>query len=176
MLKYYLVISVLSIFVIILIGIGIVDSGGPMATSGLKNDQKVISDFTNLDYAIEEYVTSNGKLPTGLSALTSNGGSVKITDSKTGKMYDYKPLNKDSYQLCAIFSADKKKLDTYDPEFYDGYDDYKDNNDYKKGYSCITYKVNSYAFDDYENDQYFNSDADSDAGISSKSAVQDDEF
>lgn len=175
--KYYLIIGALTIFVIFLVGIGIVDSGGPFASAGLKNDQKIIDDFSSLDYKIEDYVRENGRLPESLEALPSQNNNM-IRNPKTEEIYGYKPLSKASYELCATFSADNKKLNEYSGGDY--YDDYEDNRDYKKGYSCITYKVNSYAFDDYEDAEYFKNDLGepdlSDDGDSLNSPESDEVF
>ena len=86
----------------------------PFKVRQQKDDQAVINKFSQIDSAINAYYGENGKLPVNLKDLLAGGSAYyivenDITDPGTGKIFDYKVVNKDAYELCATFKTANKE-------------------------------------------------------------------
>ena len=139
MFKYYISIALLGIFVFALIIGGIIIAGSPISQKDIQLDNNRLQAFESIKYQIENYYTTNHKLPTSLGEISS---SINIQDSETKTSFDYKIIPPYSYQLCTTFSTDNSKTVTNSYNNY-GLDSalYKT---HKKGYDCIELKLSSY--------------------------------
>src|SRR3990170_3955430 len=101
--KYYIFIAVLGIVTLMVLIGGFRMVGTPISSRQEKLDEERLADFNTIKYRIEEYYRNNDNLPSDLRILS---GSLKLSDPKTGKMYDYAPISETGYKLCTIFASD----------------------------------------------------------------------
>src|SRR4030067_812251 len=100
--KYNIFIAILGMVTwAVLIG-GFKLVGTPISSRQEKLDEERLADFNSIKYQIENYYREKGNLPTDLWRLSTN---VRLSDPKTGKMYDYAPINETGYKLCTIFAT-----------------------------------------------------------------------
>lgn len=86
---------------------GMNEAGSPFDSRNRKFDAQRVSDISTLTYSIENYYSTNKKLPATLDDLSkTNYANLQIKDPETSIAYEYKALTKESYQLCATFSTD----------------------------------------------------------------------
>lgn len=96
----------------------------PLKVRDQKYDQAIINKFSQIDSAINAYYGENAKLPAGLNDLLG-GGSVyyilqdDITDPNTGKAFDYKIDNKNTYELCSTFKTANKEASNDQSKYFD---------------------------------------------------------
>ncbi len=150
--KYYIFISALTVFVIIIVISGIIQSGGPISAKDIKLDEERLNNFREISYEIDDYFTTEGKLPKNLETLSENSSTKKliIKDPQSKKTYIFQPKTQYTYELCTNFSTDSKDISKRF-ESYDYYDDYGNNKKtHPKGYACMEYEVDSYAIEDYD--------------------------
>lgn len=119
---------------------------------GVQNDAIRVSDFGNIKYNSETYLSQNKRLPKSLKELDDSGIGTRISygstasnkslykDPKTKEYYDYKPANDNtSFEICTTFEAgsDKIQQSTYSYS-------YQTKIAFKKGYDCVKFPVDSY--------------------------------
>lgn len=104
--NYYIFISALSIFVVVLLTIGFTQISNPFLEKAKKLDQQRVTDLQSISYAISNYNAQNYKLPGNLSEIKLTSGTSKTTDPETNKKYDYKIISASEYELCATFGVD----------------------------------------------------------------------
>lgn len=78
-----------------------------------KYDQAIVNKFSQIDNAVNAYYGENGKLPASLNDLLGGGSTYyiiesDITDTSTGKMFEYKTAGADAYEICATFKSENK--------------------------------------------------------------------
>ena len=83
-------------------------------------DERRLQDLSNISESIEKYAKKHDVLPQNMAVLkeeaTEAGTRQPPTDPITQEPYEYKVLDRQSYQLCAVFSLpspDEKSLTTY---------------------------------------------------------------
>src|SRR3989338_5042751 len=151
--KYYLAVIMIGVLVLAVLiqGFGII--GSPFKQMDVAKDQKRISDFVEISYAIEKYASSNKALPEDLKDITLDEYAISknssIIDAQTGAPYGYKIKSKQEYELCTTFdtsnyptpgplNSGKSAIINID------YDDYGYNSHlHYKGYNCLTFKLNT---------------------------------
>lgn len=129
------------IFLLCIIGVviaGLTISGNPIEQRDSKFDQLRLTDFTNIRYKIENYYTSNKKLPDKLTDVDA----TQLQDPETQKDYDYEISGATSYKLCTTFSTETKENKKPGSEGYSIVN--VNENGHKKGYDCITYQLPDY--------------------------------
>jgi hypothetical protein len=145
-----------SIFLVFLTGIvalslyGVfVVNGVPISQHALALDKTRLSNFYSASYAIQGYYSRNGKLPTDLDkeleAQDFSTPAKLLSDPETKRPYEYHVTGKRSYQLCTIFSADYKQLQTSNYSYPVATDD-QPGLGYKKGHACVSYTLPSYVY------------------------------
>ncbi len=139
MLKYYIFITLLCLFVVALIAEGLIIAGSPMSQKDIQLDSNRLEAFNNIKYQIENYYTANGKMPNSLNDLSSN---VNVKDPETKMDFDYKLILPYSYNLCATFSTDNSEQVKNYPSYDSDTAIYKK---HKKGYDCLEFKISDYA-------------------------------
>ncbi|MDD4358257.1 MAG: DUF5671 domain-containing protein [Candidatus Pacebacteria bacterium] len=103
----------------------------PQESRNRKLDDKILSDFNTIKFAIDNYYNENEKLPQNLNDVES-----KIIKPYNGSLdYEYEITGDKKYKLCAEFmSSNLEKIKTY-----------SDNNwKHDKGYQCIEKEVDIY--------------------------------
>nr|MBI5455476.1 hypothetical protein [Candidatus Levybacteria bacterium] len=136
MAKYYLFITFLTVFVIGIFIIAFGFIGNPLEQKAIALDKERLNAFTTIQTEILSYSYTKG-LPQNLSqVLYLNPTDSDLKDPETQKLYVYKVISNNSYQLCTTFSTDSSKQDRYTKEAL-----IKANNSYKKGYNCLKYQI-----------------------------------
>lgn len=134
MFKYYISITILGIFVLVLIIGGIIIAGSPISQKDIQLDSNRLQAFESIKYQIENYYRTNHKLPVSLGEISPN---INIQDPETKMSYDYKIIPPYSYQLCTTFLTDNSKTVA-------NYNNYGSDSallkTHKKGYDCLTFK------------------------------------
>ncbi|OGG00796.1 hypothetical protein A2153_00070 [Candidatus Gottesmanbacteria bacterium RBG_16_38_7b] len=134
--KYYIFITVLGVVTLgVLIG-GFKLVGTPISSRLEKLDSERLSNFNTIKYKIEDYYRNNGYLPDDLRLLS---GSLKLSDPKTGKAYDYVIVRDREYKLCSEFATDTWQSRDDENSSYSNTE-----NRHRKGYDCIGYTISSY--------------------------------
>jgi type II secretory pathway pseudopilin PulG len=131
----YTYLTLVAVIVIFIASLFIVES--PTATRNRKQDEKVLSQFSQIDSAIQEYLMINDKLPNNFDELIDEVEYLSQGDIKnpnTGNIFDYKILSENRYELCDTFLTSNKGEDgpgdlTYIP--------YKELWPHEAGYQCI---------------------------------------
>jgi type II secretory pathway pseudopilin PulG len=78
----------------------------PMTRRQHRLDDRRAQDLADIKNAIQEYAKAHDALPPDLAALGKEPGArrVSIADPDTKAPYEYKALDKESFQFCAVFS------------------------------------------------------------------------
>ena len=134
MFKYYISITFLGVFVLVLVIVGVILAGSPLSQKGIQQDKNRLQAFDNIKYQIENYYRTNSKLPSSLSELSN----ANIKDPETRNDFVYTAVLPYSYKLCTTFSTDNSNtVDNYgsDSAIYQKH---------KKGYDCLSFKISDY--------------------------------
>jgi len=110
----------------------------PSETRARKYDEQILSQFTELDSALNNYFTKYNKLPDTLAQGITEVPYLNLEKFKnpvTNKSYDYKKLDNDTYELCSDFQTDNRA--TKDQGIYA----YADRWPHDKGYQCLKQKA-----------------------------------
>ncbi len=96
---------IISSLVVLSIAYGIFLSE-PWQSRAVNNDMERIDDLSDIDYKIKEYWNVKRRLPLDLTEL--NSGSYFLSDEQKtdsdGLEYSYRIVDKDTYELCAVFN------------------------------------------------------------------------
>jgi type II secretory pathway pseudopilin PulG len=98
---------VLSLALIVFsIGLGFSVLGSPRTQRLLKYDSAKVNDLMNINSQIQNFYQINKKLPDNLSVLNNINYYLLPIDTQNNKSYQYKMIDKTSYNLCADFNYD----------------------------------------------------------------------
>ena len=117
-------------------GAFIMDS--PAKARSQKQDQAILQNFSTLQNAIQTYDSQNKKLPSKLEDLLAGSYGIlrsDLTEVKTNKIYDYKIVDSNNYQLCATFALSNLNSDGLGDEYLDR------QWQHDSGYQCIKQAV-----------------------------------
>ena len=115
-------------------GFFIIDS--PVVTRMKKQDQKRVTDLYNLDSLLTSEYNNSDVLPNDLSAQKFQD----IKDPISGQPYEYKKINDDHYELCAVFEPETE--DNNDP--YRSFSGGRDWEFHNVGRECYQINVKNY--------------------------------
>lgn len=147
MIKYYISVIALGIFVLVLIVTGVVIAGSPISQKDIQLDNIRIQAFNDIKYQTENYYKVNRKLPSSLIEIKS----LNIKDPETKNDYEYKTQPPYGYQLCTTFSTDNSEI--IDRSGYANYDsDSSSYKKHKKGYDCLSFKISDYVINSRANE------------------------
>lgn len=137
--KIYFYASLLVVLAVFIASFFIIEN--PAETRRKKADNMITNNFDSIAMAVDQYYNDNGnKLPENLDKLLSSD-VVYLREENlrdvTDKRYDYKVVNKDTYQLCATFSTSNKDLPKGEAMYYVSSRWIHD-----AGYQCLSQKVN----------------------------------
>ena len=95
------------VVVVLTIGYAIYLTGTPGQQRDVRLDERRVSDLRDISRNIDTYLELNNAMPASLEELKGPRFYVdSIEDPETGSRYDYKVLEGDRYELCAVFSTD----------------------------------------------------------------------
>lgn len=137
--NYYIFISILGVVVLTGVVIGFVVGGNPTQLKEMGYDASRVGGFSTISYNIDNYFQTNNKLPTTLADTTLL--PTNTIDPITKKPFVYEVTSPTSYKLCTDFSTDTTKPENMKNTY--NYIGGTDTQKHKKGYDCITYKVNA---------------------------------
>jgi len=117
--------------------------GGPNEARDRKFDSERLY---NLQYAIENYYSTKGTLPTTLKEAVTDYGGIQnhMYDPQTKKEYVYEAVDGPHYKLCATFLT-STKIENAKTNF--SYETYYDDFQHPKGYHCFDFDANVYSYD-----------------------------
>ncbi|MDD5032078.1 MAG: DUF5671 domain-containing protein [Patescibacteria group bacterium] len=134
--QVYFYASLVLVIAVFVASLFIVES--PTQTRNRKYDNFILDNFSNIDSAIASYYQEFKKLPEGLNELEAEYsylGEDTIKDPASKIMFDYRVVDKNTYELCATFKASNKD------ENIEEYNYYKDKWTHEAGYQCLEQKV-----------------------------------
>jgi hypothetical protein len=104
--------TVVTVAVTAAIVAGIVLLGSPAEERARRLDERRVQDLSGIAGAVDVYWTRNMRLPASLEALhTETGANITIADPATGTTYAFRPLEGDTYELCAVFEGESRDSD-----------------------------------------------------------------
>ena len=97
--------------VVLTVGYGIYVVGSPGGQRLLKFDARRVSDLQNISQAIDIYWELNEELPGALEELQGSRFyyARSIQDPATQQPYEYRVIDGNQYQLCAVFDTDSSQ-------------------------------------------------------------------
>jgi hypothetical protein len=153
--RHKIFIAGLTVFVILLLGLGFSIVGTPISQKDIRTDASRLSDFYDIKSNVTNFYTDKGSLPKSLTELKTEGRTSSRygytikdwVDPETKKEYEYTILTSKTFKLCTTFSTDLDKVRQQGTSTYDSYY-YRDGGGtvtHKKGYDCIEYSADFYS-------------------------------
>ncbi len=109
------------IIVLIVLPSALIFGESPMEARDRKLDQAVLNNFNMINDGINQYYSSNEKLPEDLSVLSEKIKfitSETVTDPETKTNYEYSVLSETDFELCANFRTSNLDDDNSRYEYY----------------------------------------------------------
>ena len=104
--------AIVTIAVTAAIVVGIYLLGSPTDERARRLDERRVQDLSEIARAADVYWTRNTRLPASLDALrTETGANITIADPATGMSYEFRPLEGERYELCAVFEGESRDSD-----------------------------------------------------------------
>ncbi|HBL39297.1 TPA: hypothetical protein DDZ10_01350 [Candidatus Uhrbacteria bacterium] len=122
------------LLVLIAVVLGFIVVGSPASQRAVKYDMERINDLRALQYEILNFYDREDTLPSDLSSF--RGGITK--DPKTDESYEYRVVDEDTFEVCAVFDKD------YEESNSSGYYPYMERAElfeYKAGKTCFERSV-----------------------------------
>ena len=111
--------GIVTLAVVLAVGYGAVLVGFPAGQRLLKFDARRVSDLQNISQSIDTYWELNGELPVALEDLQGPRYYVRsIEDPATEEPYEYRVIDGNQYQLCAVFATDSSQDEQRAPRAY----------------------------------------------------------
>ena len=106
--------------VVLAVGYGIYMVGSPEGQRLLKFDARRVSDLQNISQTIDAYWELNEELPGTLDDLQGSRLYFvrSIQDPATQQPYEYRVVDGNQYQLCAVFTTDSSQGEQRVPRPY----------------------------------------------------------
>ena len=105
--KSILIAWLLAVVVVTAIVVGVILLDSPAQSRLNRLDDRRISDLRELSIAVDVYWTREGRLPSSLEELSIEERIVReLADPVTGDAYEYRVVDEDTYELCAVFEAE----------------------------------------------------------------------
>lgn len=110
----------------------------PTEARNRRIDERIITNFYNIESSINSYYNTNQKLPVSLNDLKKESVvSDSLIDPGTREMFEYLPGNGMDYQLCANFRTDNKNSRDAAYQYLD------ENKRHLQGRQCLDFKAYS---------------------------------
>jgi hypothetical protein len=101
--------TVVAVVVTAAIVTGIYELGSPSEERARRLDERRVQDLSGIARAADVYWTRHMRLPASLEALqTETGANITIADPDTGMIYEFRPLEGEKYELCAVFNGESR--------------------------------------------------------------------
>ncbi len=100
--KIWRTVSVVVVIGAIVLGFSVL--GSPRTQRLYKYDDQKVSDLMSLTSAVQNYYSMKGILPKDFTELKAVSYYVNENDTQTQKPYEYRVLDKTSYEVCAQFN------------------------------------------------------------------------
>lgn len=98
---------VASLAVVAAVVAGIASIGLPGEQRQARLDQRRIEDLQRIVEAVELHYREGGRLPADLATAAARPGwDLALLDPVSGEAYEYRPLQGDRFELCAVFATD----------------------------------------------------------------------
>jgi len=108
----------------------------PIEARNRRVDERIVSNFYNIESAVSSYYNTNKKLPATLDDLKKEALAVdSLIDPTTRETFGYKAVSGLDYQLCANFRTDNKNSKDVMYQYLD------QNKRHLVGYQCLDFKV-----------------------------------
>jgi len=136
--QVYFYASLVLVIAVFIASLFVVES--PTQTRNRKFDNFILDNFNNIDVAIASYYQEFKKLPEGLNELKAEYsylGEDSLKDPASKILFDYRAVDKNTYELCATFMASNRD------ENIEEYSYYKDKWAHDAGYQCLQQKVHN---------------------------------
>ncbi len=106
-----------AIVMLISAGVGFTLIDSPMLARAKAFDAQRASDIQRLQGGVQNYFNKYQRMPESLEALREEGMVRKfvLSDPDTGEPYEFRAVNEQTYEICAIFTTDNRDEDK---EFY----------------------------------------------------------
>jgi hypothetical protein len=89
--------------------VGIYLLGSPSEERTRRLDERRVQDLSGISQAIDVYWTRQSALPSSLDQLRAEtGANVSVSDPVTDARYEFRPIDSDRYELCAIFEGESR--------------------------------------------------------------------
>jgi len=107
--RYILVSLGIAIVIAAIVG-GLMVLGPPAEQRERRMDDKRVEDLAAIGRAADLYQSRHGELPPSLGQMEQEAGSALSThDPGTQRLYEYRVLGSDKYELCAEFKRDSTR-------------------------------------------------------------------
>ena len=104
--------AVVTVAVTAAIVAGIYLLGSPAEERARRLDERRVQDLSGIARAVDVYWTRNTRLPASLEALrTETGANITIADPAADMAYEFRPLEGERYELCAVFEGESRDSD-----------------------------------------------------------------
>lgn len=110
-----LLIALAYILVLAAVVLGFVVVGSPGSQRAMQLDMDRVSDLSSLQYEILNHYDREGALPENLNEFRGS----QTNDPRTDEGYEYRVVDKDTFELCATFETSSEDLDE-DTMYYKG--------------------------------------------------------
>ncbi len=112
--------GLVTLAVVLAVGYGAVLVGFPAEQRLLKFDTRRVSDLQNISQTIDIYWEQNGELPGALEDLQGSRLYFvrSIRDPATQQPYEYRVIDGNQYQLCAVFATEPSQQEQRVPRPY----------------------------------------------------------
>ena len=105
--KNILIAWILAGVVVAAIVIGVILLDSPAQERLNRLDDRRVSDWRELSFAVHVKWTREGRLPSSLEELSIEERIVReLADPVTGDAYEYRVVDEDTYELCAVFEGE----------------------------------------------------------------------
>lgn len=137
--KDFILIGIVSIFVLLGVIYGFSVVGLPQNSRAIRLDSQRRNDLSNIKHRIDNYHSVNNKLPNSIQEAITDTNYVKILDPETDKPYEYYVIDPNSYKLCATFKTKYPANNTSKVTSYSSSSSFY----HEKGYNCFSLEIRS---------------------------------
>ncbi len=95
-----------SVMVLAALGVGLYLNGNPSELRLMRLDEQRVQNLRSLATAINAYEERRDTLPPALDAMSTTieqWNYLRLTDPETGADYEYRIVDAEHYELCAVF-------------------------------------------------------------------------
>ena len=86
---------------------GLVMMGSPTEARNRRLDARRVGDLAQIARGVDVFWSRRAVLPASLEELAVElGSNPPLEDPESGQAYDYRPLDANRYELCAVFATD----------------------------------------------------------------------